>query len=332
LSTAAFALLPALVMGVISSVLDGCSHRKCRWTTTVDGEPTYEREAPSINGLGRAHMIIFALDGTGSDEELTSCVKDGKSMSELARTHCGVTSIIEQYERFCTPSHLEHACGQVSSKMRNDDYLVFYFSGNCSELTSGYNDEDEQAFGDGEIPMAISLYGEEGKLVQYSCCRFAELVASSVNPKARVLLLFDCHQNAPVVDLTNGIWDDIEAVTLSGAEDKEESEGGLFTKSMLLALQLLQKQGDVHYSAGAVFNEILKEGKRVYGRDHHLALEHSVAVSPSGMAWPLLPTTKYDPNAKPRPKTISHESSGRSSNRMSNRGSDKDPLRPMPRR
>lgn len=282
----------------MGGVLDGCSHgKRCRWTTTVESGPTYEREAPSINGLGRVHMIIFALDYAGTETPLSSCVVDGRAMADLARTHCGVTSIIEHYERRCTPANLEHAFGQISCKMQNDDYLVFFFSGHGMELADG-NGQDDQVFGD-EPHLAFSLFSQDGGLCQYSCGRFAELVSNSVNPRARVLMMFDCCQASSMADLSNSAWEDVEAISLSGSEDKEEAEegcSGLFTMSTLFAVQRLQKQGEAHYSVGAVFNEMLEEGGKAYGGTFRL--EHSLAASPSSMAWPLLPTMKYNPPIK----------------------------------
>lgn len=287
----------------MGAVLDGCGHRKSRWTTTVDAEPTYEREAPSINGLGRVHMIIFALDYVGTDAALSSCINDGRAMADLARTHCGITSIIEFYERRCTPANLEYAFGQISSKMQNDDYLVFFFAGHGTELTNGSVEQDDHLFGDDSTPLAFSLYSQDGKPCQYSCGAFAELVSNSVNPRARVLMMFDCSYASAMVDLSNSAWDELEAITLSGW-DKEDEEledsdcGGLFTMSTLFAVQRLQKQGETHYSVGAIFNNMLKEGDRVHGTGRYFGLEHSLSASPSSMAWPLLPTTRYKPRVK----------------------------------
>merc|ERR1740138_1866075 len=87
-------------------------------------------------------------------------------------------------------------------------------------------------------------------------------------------------------------------MAISGYEEREqvpfEEGGGLFTTSLLVAVQRLQQEGQQHYSVGAVFNEMLKEGKKTYGRGQHFWLEHSMAVVPSSMAWPLLPTAKFD--------------------------------------
>jgi len=292
-------------MGALSSVLDGCNHRKSRWTTTVNADPTYEREAPSINGLGRVHMIIFALDYTHTTYAQSSNIMDGKAMGELARSHCGVSSIIEHYERQCTPSTLQHVFSQVSSKMRNDDYLVFFFSGRGAELSADVADEDEQTFReDGEPPLGLTLFNKDGTLVEYSCSRLAELITTSVNPRARVLLMFDCGYSASMIDLVNPMWDDVEAISLNGTVDKEESEdpvhGGLFTASVLYAVQKLQQERDMHYSVGAIFNKMIKEGQRVRGNKENFWLEHGFSATPGSMAWPLLPTTKYDPPVKRR--------------------------------
>jgi len=293
-------------MGAVAAVLDGCSHRKSRWTTAVNAEATYEREAPSINGLGRVHMIIFALDYAGTEYALGSSIMDGKNMAELARTQAGVSSIIEHYERQCIPSTLQHCFNQVSSKMRNDDYLVFFFSGRGAELSAGVADEDEQTFrDDGEPPLALTLFNKDGTLVEYSCSRLAELVTNSVNPRARVLMMFDCGYSASMIDLVNPLWDDLEAISLNGTVDKEESEdavhGGLFTSALLFAVQKLQQEQDMmHYSVGSVFNKMIKEGSRVRGNKEHFWLEHSFPATPGSMAWPLLPTTKYNPPVKRR--------------------------------
>lgn len=272
---------------------------KNHWTHTVPSEPTYEREAPSINGLGRVHVIIFAMDYEGTDAPLNSCIRDGKAMADLARTHCGVTSIIEHYERQCTPAALEHAFGQARKRMQNDDYLVFYFSGLGADSSSASGDEDMQVFSD-ETPLAFSLFDDAGNVAEYSCARFAELVSSSVNSRGRILMMLDCGLGSSMVDFLNPIWDDLEVIALSGAEDKdvfhEDSEElGLFTWSVLSAVSRLKKEGDSHYSVGAVFNKMLAGNARLMYGEQPFWLEHSIAVSTSSMAWPLLPTTKYRP-------------------------------------
>jgi len=290
------------------AVLNGCNHRKSRWTTPVSGEATYEREAPSINGQGRAHVIIFGLNYTGTEVAMSSSITDGKIMADLARNHSGVSSIIEHYERQCTPSCLQHCFREVSSKMRNDDYLLFFFAGRGAELESSVASEDEQETtvfrDDGEPPLAFTLFNKDGTLAEFSCSRFTELVTGSVNPKARILMMFDCGYSAPMIDLGNPAWDDLEAISLNSTEEKEDSEdavhGGLFTASVLYAVQKLQKEREVHYSVGALFNKMLHEGKRVRGDNQNFCLEHSLAATPGGMAWPLLPMTKYDPPVKRR--------------------------------
>lgn len=288
----------------MGAVLEGCYQHKNRYSGPVNAEPTYEREAPSVNALGRVHVIIFALDYAGTEYASTSNVRDARAMADLARTHCGVTSIIEHHERMCTPSTFRHCFGQVSSKMRNDDYLVFYFAGHGKELST---DDEAEPREEGETPMALTLYNKDGTLVDYSCNEFAELVANSVNPKARVLMLFDCCQPTSMMDLTNPMWDELEAISLNGVEDKSENDpkvGGIFTQSVLYAVQKLQQENEPHYSVGATFNKMLKEGQRVCGRGQHFWLEHSSATTPSSMAWPLLPTTKYSPAVKRRPSKL----------------------------
>jgi len=291
----------------LAGVFDGCNHRKSRWTTPVNAEATYEREAPSINGQGRAHVIIFGLNYAGTENAMSSSITDGKIMADLARNHSGVSSIIEHYERQCTPSCLQHCFREVSSKMRNDDYLLFFFAGHGAEQTS-VDDEDplesEVFRDDGEPALAFTLFNKDGTLAEYSCSRFTELVTGSVNPKARILMMFDCGYGAPMIDLSNPAWDELEAISLNGTEDKEDEQdgvkGGLFTASVVYAIQKLQSEREVHYSVGALFNKMLKEGQRVRGNSQNFCLEHSIAVTPGGMAWPLLPMTKYDPPVKRR--------------------------------
>jgi len=283
----------------MGQVLDGCYGSKSRWTGAVNAEPTYEREAPSINGLGRVHMIIFALDYAGTEYAMSSNVRDGKAMAELGRTHCGVSSIIEHYERMCTPSTLRHAFNQVSSKMRNDDYLVFYFSGHGAELSDDVADEDDREFREnGESPLGLTLYNKDGTLVEYSCFQFAELVSGCMNRRGRLLLMFDTPHPTSMIDLVNPMWNDLEAVSLNCAEDKEDAGVGLFTMSVLYGVQRLQQERDQHYSVGAVFNKMLKEGQRVKTHEEHFWLEHSASATPSSMAWPLLPMCNYSPPVK----------------------------------
>jgi len=285
----------------MGSVLTGCTARKLHWTTTVESEPTYEREAPSINGLGRCHVLIFAMDYAGTENQMSNCVRDGKAMADLARTYCGVTSIIEHYERQCTISKLEHAFGQAKKRMQNDDYLVFIFLGHAMEAYGGSGDEDGSVFVD-QNSLALHFFESDGTVVEYSCARFTELVTSSVNSRGRILMMFDCSYGSSMVDFADPVWDDLEVISLSGVDDRTEVDdgyiNGLFTMYLLSAVQQLQKEGDSHYSVGAVFNKMLKGRKdrdSEYSRDCRFWLEHSMAVSPSSMAWPMLPSMKYRP-------------------------------------
>jgi hypothetical protein len=235
-------------------------------------------------------MIVFAMDYMGT-LGMSSNVKDAKAMVSLARTHCGVASILEYHEQMCTPARLEQAFNQISSKMRCDDYLVFCFYGQVIE-------SNEQTSIGGETPLAFSLYERDGSIVEYSAWRFAEVLSTAMNEKARLLMLFDCCSPSSVIDLSDSAWDDIQAMAISGYDDKEQPPAedgfGIFTSNVLLAVQRLQQEGQQHYSVGAVFNEMLKENRKGFGRGEHFWLEHSAAVLPSSMAWPLLPTTKFD--------------------------------------
>jgi hypothetical protein len=288
----------------MGNILDGCAPKCTKWTSTVYEAPTYERESPSTNGLGRVHVIIFAADYVGTDREYQSCVKDAKAMADLARTHCGVTSIIEHYDCMCTAPNLEHAFAQVSKKMQNDDFLVFFFAGHGGELDGNITREDSYAFDDGEIPVYLSLLNSAGAVVPYSGARLAELIARSINPKARILMMFDCDTSLPIVELTNPKWDDLEAISLSSINDDNDPANGhkIFVKSILYAVQSLQKQGDKHYSVGAIFNKMVSDGDRVTPGEDLVRLEHSFAVTTGAIAWPLLPTTKYTPNMQANSK------------------------------
>merc|ERR1712024_227427 len=88
--------------------------------------------------------------------------------------------------------------------------------------------------------------------------QFCDIVTDCVDESVKVLVLSDCCHSGTISDLLADGWQGIKAISMSGCMDDQTSgdtgNGGIFTHSMLLAIQQLQQQGDDDYSVGKLNN------------------------------------------------------------------------------
>lgn len=258
----------------------------------VPDEADYQREAPSVDGLGQVHMLVFGLDYAGTGIDLRG-TQDAENVAELAQL-CGVSNIRQYHERECTRQTLEAAIAAFGTEMSENDFFIFYFSGHGTQKQDARFPQADQ-YKEGYV-----LWSENGETEDYDD-GFAEIVGQSMPKGSRVLVISDCCHSGNIADLENESWDSIEACAISGCLHYEESEevpyGGLFTHSLFFAIERLQRKlkGE-DYSVGKLFNSMLKEGKEVFDVRQTFVLECSSALGdPSKMAWPLMPEDKYTP-------------------------------------
>jgi len=282
----------------------------------VAAAKTYDRAAPLVDGCGRIHVVICALDYLRTSSPL-ACSADGQSMFDLAQA-CGADNVQVLHDQHCTKDNVAAVVRQVGRHCGQDDYFVFCYSGRCLRL--------QRATGQGE---AFGFVDESGQMTGASSMRgteFSRLVTSCVPAETRILLLADCSGSdhaGVVVDLSLDDWRDREAVSIAGhasdpalgvqnrvpAGDSSSptkaahhgggsgggasGAGGIFTQALLLAIERLQKLGEYDYSAGMIYNTVLEESARVFDGPPDITAQASCGTGCHEFAWPLVPQGAY---------------------------------------
>lgn len=241
---------------------------------------------------GEVHLLICALDYKQTDNSLT-CSLDGKNVEELARV-CGVRDVTAMYDEECTSEAVSRAIQQVGSRCSEGDYFVFYYSGHGTNLADQSGDE-----ADGQ-DEALCFVTPDGQINYESCMSddtFAELVTQHVPGGCRCLILTDCCHSGTIADLEKDIWSDHEAISVTGCMDSQTSgdmgKGGIFTHSMLVAIQKLVEGGDEEFSVGMLYNTTLQYDKRIFDSPQDISIQCTANMKPDGMAWPFVPPDSY---------------------------------------
>lgn len=253
---------------------------------------TYARAAPTVDEEGEVRMLICALDYKKTRRPLT-CTIDGQNVAELAQI-CGVEDLCCMYDEECTKENVEARLREVGSRCGDNDYFVFYYSGHGTNVKDVSGDES-----DGK-DEALCLVNERGKMSRDTVLLdedLAEIICDSVPTACRILILTDCCHSGTIGDLDRECWDGREAITIAGCLDEETSgdigNGGIFTNSMLLAIEKLSESEKEDYSVGLLYNATLKEDENVFASKQHIMMSCAPAVTPDAMAWPLIPLEDY---------------------------------------
>mmetsp|Transcript_116 Transcript_116/g.390 ORF Transcript_116/g.390 Transcript_116/m.390 type:complete len:323 (-) Transcript_116:205-1173(-) len=260
----------------------------------VSGGKRYAREraAPCISKRGTVRLLIVALDYEKTKKTL-SAVVDGKNMEELAR-HCNDVDVYSMYNGECTRKGVIDNIRRVAELCEDDDYFVFYFAGhgiNVKDTSGDELDGQDEAFvlvdNDGKISKESLLIDDE----------FADILLTSTRESVRILVLTDCCHSGTVADLHKQSWNGREALSIAGCMDDQTSadtgRGGVFTHSILMALERLTNIGQSDFSCGMMYNAAVEANEVVFRSAQDITIQTTHRVLPAEMAWPLLPNKGY---------------------------------------
>lgn len=261
-------------------------HTKAPDTNNASGE------APKTAGT-QTHVIIVALDYEGTGHELT-CTQDGDNMKQLL-SQCGVDDITSLYNNDGNKDQVTQAIQDVGSRCGPGDYFIFYYSGHGATVPDKDGDE---ADGKDECLCLVTTDGRIDWDFFMTDDEFCDLVTSSVSPEAKVLVLCDCCHSGTIGDFDDAGWGGFHACSISGCTDDETSgdtgRGGIFTHSMLLAIQDLQEQGNDDYSVGQLYNLTLDKDDSTFDSAQDITANFCTDLGGlEDMAWPLIPDPGY---------------------------------------
>lgn len=258
----------------------------------VPSSRNYDRAGPKVGGAGEIHMLIVALDYKQTANPL-SCSIDGKNMEKLAR-QCGVQDLVSMYDEQCTREAVLAAIEAVGGRCGEDDYFVLYYSGHGTQVDDEDGDEDE---GQDEALCLVSPDGQISFDTLLVDDDLAEALTDNIDEDARIIVLTDCCHSGTICDFEKDIWDGRHAISIAGCLDSQTSgdigKGGIFTHSMLLAIDQLQDAGEEDYSVGMLFNGTLENDNKVFNSAQDITLKAPPGFSPDRMAWPLTPEGEY---------------------------------------
>lgn len=254
----------------------------------VAHESNYDRDAST----GQVHVLICALDYKGTGNEL-SCTIDGNNMQALCRAS-GVRSMEVMYDNECTADNVTARVQQMAARMGEDDYFFFYYSGHGTFVDDDDGDEE-----DGR-DEALCLMDPNGGLDEdyfMTDDEFADLICDTIPEGVRIIIMADCCHSGTIGDLSKEQWEGREVISMSGCTDTQTSgdigRGGIFTHSMMLALEKLSGAGQEDFSVGMLYNATVREDNKVFNSAQDIQMECPDGFLPSQMAWPLVPKGGY---------------------------------------
>jgi|EP00927_Polykrikos_kofoidii_P067635 hypothetical protein len=239
------------------------------------------------------HMLILALDYPGTGNELT-CTKDGSNIETLARA-CGVQDITKIENNECHKQNVLNMIQNVGSRCEAGHYFIFNYSGHGANVADKDGDEED---GQDEALCLVTPTGEIDFDAFMTDDDFAEAVTSCVSSDVEILILCDCCHSGTIGDFSNPCWDGYRAVSMSGCKDSQTSgdtgRGGIFTHSLLKAIENMQQQNEDSYNVAQIYNEQLDEDDELFHSEQDITIAWSSDLpGPHDMAWPLIPTTPY---------------------------------------
>jgi len=249
-------------------------------------------QAPIHTGC-ESHMIILALDYKGTGNALT-CTIDGNNMKALANA-CGINDVVVLFDEQANKDAVLEAIRKVGSRCEEGDYFIFNYSGHGTSVPDKDGDED-----DGK-DEALCLVTPEGKIDWNGFLtddEFAAAVCGSVEDGVNILIMCDCCHSGTIGDFESSEWEGKKAISMSGCADDQTSgdtgKGGIWTHSLLIAIEQMKKDGNDDYSVGQLYNMQLDKDDRVFHSQQDIQLKCSPdCEGPTDMAWPMIPRGPY---------------------------------------
>jgi len=227
---------------------------------------------------GNTYMMLLAVD----EPKSTQNTDNADDLLKLACV-CEARSLERLYNEDATAVNLRRAISQMSTQIGAGDNFVFAFSG-----------RRENAGGKGAFCLADSR-GDSG----YAACwmlddDFAELITTSLHPKARVSFVLDSCGAAGTLDLWSPSWSSLPVVQLSHCRPRDGTMGKVpiasdpttgLTETLMMATERLRVDGEVDYSVGKLYATMLL----MEGCAKELTAQSSLDASCDALPWPLAP-------------------------------------------
>eukprot|EP00928_Gymnodinium_smaydae_P019950 TRINITY_DN17691_c0_g1_i3.p1 TRINITY_DN17691_c0_g1~~TRINITY_DN17691_c0_g1_i3.p1 ORF type:complete len:621 (+),score=49.58 TRINITY_DN17691_c0_g1_i3:62-1924(+) len=257
-----------------------------------DANPHVDQPILPVRALNEPtiHLIACYLDYENTSYPLT-CSVDGKNVSHLAR-QCNVQDIVTLRDNQATVENVKRTIQQVGSRCSQGDYFIFFYAGHGTNVPDIDGDEED---GQDEAYCFVNRRGQVSTETFLKDDDFARIVTSSVPKHTNVLIISDCCHSATIADFNRPEWYGYRAVSMSGCTDWQTSgdtgNGGIFTHSLLLAVERLgrQRRG---YSVG-LFREVLKLDRQIFCSSQDITIQAAPGMSYDSLVWPLVPRTHY---------------------------------------
>lgn len=255
----------------------------------VGSDADFEGDAPEPQTV---HVLICALDYKGTSNPLT-CTLDGNNMQQLCR-QCGIQDMQVMYDNQCTKEKVAAKIAEMGQRIQDDDYFVFYYSGHGTSMRDTSGDEED---GEDEALCFVGPSGELAGRFFMTDDEFAELVVDNIPEEAKILILTDCCHSGTIGDLDKEVWEDRQVISITGCTDVQTSgdigKGGIFTHSMLLAVERLKAADEEEYAVGMLYNATVRQDDTVFHSKQDITINCSRGHSPKDMCWPLIPRGDY---------------------------------------
>jgi len=239
------------------------------------------------------HVLILALDYPGTGNELT-CTRDGANIEALARAS-GVQDITKIENNECHKENVISMIQNVGSRCEAGHYFVFNYSGHGANVADNDGDEED---GQDEALCLVTPSGQIDFDAFLTDDDFAEVVTSSIGSDVEILILCDCCHSGTIGDFSHQCWDSYRAVSMSGCKDSQTSgdtgKGGIFTHSLLKAIESMQQNGEDNYNVAQIYNTQLDEDDELFNSEQDITIAWSSDLpGPHDMAWPFIPVGPY---------------------------------------